>query len=129
MEEFTVYIENKPGSLARVSEVLSRNGVNIEAIATEGTKKDGTIKIITNDSNTTREALEKARIHFTVKEVLSANVINRPGELAKLTRKIANERINVESIYIIGNGKFAIRTDDMEKAKGILKERKKKGAI
>jgi len=127
MEEFTVYIENKPGSLARVSEVLSRNGVNIEAIATEGTKKDGTIKIITNDSNSTREALEKSRIHFTVKEVLSANVINRPGELAKLTRKIANERINVESIYIIGNGKFAIRADDMEKAKGILRENKKRG--
>lgn len=123
MEEFTVYVENKPGSLAMVSEVLSNSAVNIEAIATEGTRKDGTIKIITNDSNTTKTALEKAKMRFTVKEVLIVKVLNRPGELSKVTRKIANGKINIESIYMIGDEKFAIRTDDMNGARYILKER------
>jgi len=123
MEEFTVYVENKPGSLAMVSEVLSNSAVNIEAIATEGTRKDGTIKIITNDSNTTKTALEKAKMRFTVKEVLIVKVLNRPGELSKVTRKIANGKINIESIYMIGDEKFAIRVDDIRKAKGILKEK------
>ncbi len=123
MEEFTIYVENKPGSLARVSEVLAKNGVNIEAIATEITGKKGMLKIITSDSNTTKSALENARIRFTVKEVLLVKVVNRPGEVAKLTRDLARERINIESIYMIGDERFAIRADDMVKARGILKEK------
>jgi len=123
MEEFTILVENKPGSLARVSEILAKSAVNIEAITAEGTRKDGTIKVITNDSNTTKSALEKARIPFTVKEILIVKVINRPGELAKLTRKIANGRINIESIYMISNEKFAVRVDDMGKARTVLKEK------
>jgi len=123
MEEFAIYVENKPGSLARASEVLGKNGVNIEAIATEVTDDKGMLKIITSDSNTTRSALENARMRFAVKEVLLVRVNNRPGELAKVTRDLAKERINIESIYMIGDEKFAIRTDDMNGARYILKER------
>ena len=123
MKEFTVYVVNEPGSLARVSEILSRNGVNIEGIATEKTDNKGIIKIITSDSNTTKEALERARMSFSVEDVLVVGLINRPGELFKLTREMAKEKINVESIYMISNEKFAIRVDDMGRAKIILKEK------
>ncbi|NIO44327.1 MAG: ACT domain-containing protein [Candidatus Aenigmarchaeota archaeon] len=123
MEEFTIYVENKPGSLARVSEVLAKNGVNIEAIATEITGKKGMLKIITSDSNTTRSALENARMRFAVKEVFLVKVENRPGELGKITRDLAKKRINIESIYIIGDEKFALRTDNMTETRSILKEK------
>jgi len=122
MEEFTIYVKNKPGQLARVCDVLYRSGVNIQGTATEGTREDGTIKIITNDVATTKKALEKARIPFDVKEVLLVKILNRPGELAKMTKKIGGRNINIESIYLIGDEKFAVRVNDMGKAKEILKE-------
>jgi hypothetical protein len=122
MEEFTVYVKNKPGQLARVCDVLYRNGVNIQGVATEGTREDGTIKIITNDAATTRRALEQVKVPFDVKETFLVKIINRPGELSKITKKMGDNDINIISIYLIGDEKFALRVDDAEKAKKILKE-------
>jgi len=123
MEEFAVQVENKPGSLSKVSEILAKSGINIEGMATEITENKGLIKIITNDANTTREALKKARLSFKVENVIVVEVINRPGELFKLTKKMANEKINIESIYMIGSERFAIRVDNIGKAKLVLKEK------
>jgi hypothetical protein len=120
MEEFTIYVKNKPGSLAKVCDILYKNGTNIESLATEGTREDGTIKVITNDVNTTRRALDNEKIKYTVEEVLVVKVLNRPGELAKITRKIADANINLISIYLLGEGKFVLRVDNAEKAREVL---------
>ena len=122
MEEFTVYVKNKPGQLARVCDVLYKNGVNIQGVATEGTREDGTIKIITNDAATTKRALGQAKISFDMKEAFLVKIINRPGELAKITKKLGDNNINVISIYLIGDEKFAIRTDNTNKTKEIVKD-------
>lgn len=122
MEEFTIFMKNNPGELARVCDVLYRNCVNIEAVSSEGTRKDGTIKIVTNDTTTTKRALEQARIPFETKEVLLVKVLNRPGELAKLTKKLGSANINIESVYLLENGKFVMRVNDMNKSREILKE-------
>ncbi|HKZ45262.1 MAG TPA: ACT domain-containing protein [archaeon] len=123
MNEFTIYVKNKPGALAMVCDILYKNGVNIESLATEGTREDGTIKMITNDVNTTRRALDDEKMQYTVEEILVAKVLNRPGELSKLTRKIAEANISIISIYLLGEGKFALRVDNAEKAKEVLKDK------
>ncbi|MBI2076647.1 MAG: ACT domain-containing protein [Candidatus Aenigmarchaeota archaeon] len=122
MEEFTIYVKNEPGQLAKVCDTLYRNGVNIESLATEGTRKDGTIKMVTNDVVTTKKALEKEKIPFETKEVLVVKIINRPGELAKITKKIGLESVNIESVYMFTDEKFALRVDDTRKTREILKE-------
>ena len=122
MEEFTIFVKNKPGQLAKVCDVLYRNGVNIESLANEGKREDGTIMIITNDAATTRRALTEARIPFEAKEVLVVKVRDRPGELAKLANKIAAENVNIESIYLLENEKFALRVNDMNKVRNALRE-------
>ena len=122
MEEFTVFVKNKPGQLARICDALYRNGVNIEAMATEGTREDGTVKVITNDSITTRRALNQARMPFETNEVLLVKILNRPGELAKVTSKIGDAGVNLESVYLIGDERFAVRVNDIDKARRILKD-------
>lgn len=122
MEEFTVFVKNKPGQLARVCDTLYRNGVNIESLATEGTREDGTIKIVTNDVTTSKRALEQARIPFETTEVLVVRILNKPGELAKVTGKIGSANVDIKSIYLLGDEKFAIRADNPKKAREILKE-------
>ncbi len=123
MEEFIIQVVNRLGSLSKVSEILAKSGINIEGMATEMTENKGLIKIITNDANTTREALEKSRLSFTVENVIIVEVVNKPGELFKLTKKMADEKINIESIYMVSTERFAIRVDNIGKAKLFLKER------
>lgn len=122
MEEFTIFVKNQPGQLARITDALSRNGVNIESLVTEGTREDGTIKVVTSDANTTKRALEQARISFQTKEVLVVKILNRPGELTKVTKKMGAANVNVESIYLLGDEKFAVRANDMKKLREVLKE-------
>jgi hypothetical protein len=122
MEEFTVFVKNKPGQLARVCSVLAQSAVNIEAVATEGAMEDGTVKIITSDATTARKALERVRIQFEVKDVIVVGVMNRPGELAKVTQKIGNVGVNIESISKLGTGRYAVRVADSGKVRQALKE-------
>lgn len=122
MEEFTIYVKNRPGSLAHVCDVLYRNGVNVESLATEGTREDGTIKMITTDVSTTKRAFDKERIKYTIDNAFVVKVLNRPGELVKVAKKLAAAGISVVSIYLLGEGRFAIRVDNAERLREVLKD-------
>ena len=121
MKQFDVLVENKVGVLADVCEALAKNAINIASISTG----QGRIKFITEDENTTRKVLEGNRFKFKEYDVLSFNMIDRPGELAKTARTLAKANVNVDSLYILGkdNGNTSVvfGVSDLTKAKQILK--------
>lgn len=125
MKEFDVYVQNKPGELAKVCEMLGNYGVNIKAIASERGNDRPMIKIVTDDEATTRSALARTGIGFDLKDVISVRMPDRPGELGKIARKLARAMVNVESIYIIGKEgsvtDIALTVDDLKKAENALK--------
>jgi len=102
MKEITIIAGNEVGSLAQVAEALGSVGVNIEAISAYGLDGKAIFRIITNDSTTTERALSKIP-GLTVREAdtIVYKMINRPGELGKMTRKLANKGISIESLYIV----------------------------
>ncbi len=127
MKEITVLGPNKVGSLATISEVLGAVGVNIEAISAYEKNNDAIFRIVTKDSSTTVKALSKIP-GFETKEhdIIVLRMNNRPGELAKITRKLANRNITLESLYIVSRKndetEVAIKPspDDFQKAKEVL---------
>ena len=125
MHEFKVYLSNQPGELARVTEALASRAVNIKAIASEGGSDRPFIRVVTNDVTTTKKALNNAGFEFDQNGILSVELLDRPGELAKVAKRLARGQVNVESIYIIGkkSGKteLAIVVDDDKKAQKALK--------
>ncbi len=122
MEEFVVRLKHRPGGLERVAQVLNKHGVNIESLASEANGEGAIIKIVTNDAKSTEKALEESNIPFTVNDVLVAKVLHRPGELYKLASKLASANININSIYLLKEGHFALRVDDIKKARSVLKD-------
>ncbi len=125
MKEFRVFVADKPGELARVTEALAANAVNIRAIANAATTQGGFLRIVTNDVATTEKALKQAGLKYDIADILNLELLDRPGELAKISRRLARAGINVHSLYILGskNGRteIALVVDDMEKAKVVLK--------
>ena len=121
MKEFKVFVQDKPGELARVTEALAARSVNIRAIASEGSKEQSFLRVVTNDVATTQKALEAAGLKFTLAEIVIMELLDRPGELSKVARRLARNGVNVESIYILGstNGQteLALVCKDVEKAK------------
>ena len=125
MHEFKVYLSDQPGELARVTEALASRAVNIMAIASEGGSDRPFIRVVTNDVTTTEKALKTAGFDFDHNGILSVELLDRPGELAKMSKRLARAQVNVESIYIIGKGggktELAVVVDNDKKAKKALK--------
>lgn len=101
LTEFVVNMENSPGMLASLTEALAGFGVNIEALAAYGHDGEGTVRLITSDAPTTRRVLSEAALHHEEHTVLTAQLPHRPGELARLTREIANVGVNIDAIYVL----------------------------
>jgi len=125
VKEFKVFVQDKPGELARVTEALASHAVNIRAIASEGGPDSSFLRVVTGDVATTEKAFKLAGLKFDANEILSVELMDRPGELAKIARRLARAGVNVSSIYILGskNGKteVAMTVSDVERAKTVLK--------
>ena len=101
MTEFIVQMENRPGRLASLTEALAAFGVNIEALAAYGTDGEGTVRLIVDDAVTTRRVLREAALQNEEHMVLTSQLPHRPGELARLTRLIADAGINIDALYVL----------------------------
>lgn len=125
MKEFKVFVSDKPGELARVTEALSNAAVNIRAIASESKHDASFLRVVTSDVQTTEKALTNAGLKFDLSEILTIDLLDRPGELAKVAKRLSRAGINVHSLYILGskNGRteIALVVDNPERAKVTLK--------
>jgi hypothetical protein len=125
LKEFDVYVQNKPGELAKICEMLGNHGVNIKAIASERGNVRPMIRIVTDDETTAKSALVRSGISYDLRDVIAVKMTDRPGELGKIARKLAKAMVNVDSIYIIGKDggttDIAFTVDNIQKAENALK--------
>jgi hypothetical protein len=127
MKEITVVAKDDLGTLAQVAETLGSVGVNIEAISAYGVEGKAIFRIITSDVATTLKALSKVPdIRVSEADTVVYRMTNRPGELGKMTRKLASRGVSLESLYIVSRKldftEIAIKPaqKDLEKTKEIL---------
>ena len=123
--EFRLTLPNEPGELARVCESLAKYEVNIRSIAGIAGKPP-VIAITTEQEHDARIALKELGLEFQELELIIKKLTDVPGELAFFTRKLADAKINVESIYMLGElageGKIGltVTVSDIDKAKKLL---------
>ena len=120
LKEIKVELENKPGTLAKLGETLGENSVNIEGFCGP-CEKEGISRFLVDDASSAQNALEKAGIKvIEVNEVLVIDLEDKPGELGKVCRRLANAGINIDFFYAAANTRVVLGVDDVEKAKNIL---------
>jgi hypothetical protein len=121
--EFSVKLANKPGELARLTEALQKDGINVRTISTE--PKAEVVRLVTADPDKTKQCLGRANMEFSERNLLVAKLDDKPGELARISRTLAKEGINIDAAYMLGKeGKrvqVALAVSDENKAKNILK--------
>ncbi len=127
MREITVVAKNEVGALAAVTEALGSVGVNIEAVSAYSQDNKAIFRILTNDVTSATKTLSKiSNVQISESDILIFKMQNRPGELGKITRRLANKLINLESVYIVSKAndytEVAIKpsNNDFKKAKEIL---------
>ncbi len=125
MKEFIINLKNKPGELARVCDVLGKQGVNIISLYGEGEQESGRVIVITADEKTTEKALAQNGFEFTANEIMPLRIADRPGELAKHIYKLAYHQVNINRIYLVdkknGWAELGMIVEDPKKAEEALK--------
>ena len=99
VKQISVRLENRTGALAELCSELARVAVNITAIHAEGHKSTGVVRLVVGQPDTAARVLRGLGIKFSEEEVLAVKVGDRPGALGKLTRKLAEEGVNIEYAY------------------------------
>jgi hypothetical protein len=97
--QFTIYLKNQPGALAGVLKTLARSGVNIEGLSAATSADVGIVQIVVDGALSAEKALKKSRIPYSIQKVAMVTLTNRPGELARVTAKLAREGVNLNYIY------------------------------
>ncbi len=118
--ELSFVLEDRPGGIARIAETLGNVEINIEGIAGLGMRGDGMVRLVVNNAEPAEAALRNAGVQFTRREVLLLNLANKPGELARLTRALADAGVNLTSFYLTMNGRQVLGTENAELAREVL---------
>src|SRR5215469_7496967 len=98
-KQLAIFLDNRPGTLARVADALGEAKINIYAISTSDTVDHTVIRLVVSDY---RKALHVFEEHGTLvveDEVVQIDGSNKPGELAHIAHKLANAKVNIEYCY------------------------------
>lgn len=129
VEQISVFLENKPGSLEHATRVLKDNKINIRTLSIAETVDFGILRLIVNDVEKTNKVLKEAGFRVTKTTVVAVEVPDQPGGLHSIMEVLTREGINVEYLYAFveksgENAVIIFRFDDPEKAIEVLVKNK-----
>jgi len=128
LKQVSVFVENEPGRLEAILEVLEREKVSIRALSVSDTAEFGIVRMILDKPDEGLQALRQAEFTTRVDWMLSAQIPDVPGGLLNSVAKpMAKAGINIKYFYAyIGHAgedkaMVVLKTNDLEKAEEILK--------
>ena len=123
--QISVFLDNRSGVLAELTEYLGSKGVNIRALNVAESRDFGVIRMIVADPDRVAELLREKGYSTQKVDVIAVHVDDEPGGLGKALRALADQHLNVDYLYTFldKSGDKAIvimRVDNYEFATSIL---------
>src|SRR5882672_5806366 len=94
--QFSVFLVNKPGVLAQVTQALAEAKVNLVAMTLVDSQEHGVLRFVAEDSGKAREVVKKLNLPSTETDVLCMELSNRPGALADVAGMLGENHINID---------------------------------
>ena len=117
--QLAVFLDNRPGMLARTCQALGAAKVNILALSILDTVDHAIVRMIVDKPKDAEQTL--SRLHEVVqrRDVVVINVPNTVGQLAAIADRLAQAGINLEYAYCTApashqDGTLVLRTNDLE---------------
>jgi|SRR5579859_2210208 len=98
-KEFTLTMNDKPGTLGKICRALADRTVNIVAAQSFPSSGKSTTRLVFDDPTKARSVLDGERVPYTETEVVKVNLAHRPGELARAAQKLGDASINIDYLY------------------------------
>lgn len=119
--DITVIIDDLPGTLAQVGEILGDAGVNIDGYCSFPTGGKSYLHVLVEDVETARRIfLDNGIEVIQERQVLTVDMEDRPGTLGKVTRRISDAGVNIDMVYMGTNSRLVVAAFDLDRAKSAL---------
>ena len=127
IKQIAVFLENKKGRLADVTDILAKDGINIRALSLAETADFGILRLIVNDPDKAIDILKDNNFVAQATEVIAVEVKDEPGGLHKILSILSKNDISIEYMYAFveknaDNAIVVFKIDEHDKAIKILKE-------
>ena len=122
--DLTIVLEDKPGILAKATEAIATERINLEGGATINCGGEGIFHALfktEQDAGNAKRALEKAGFKVRAQEpVVVTQAQDKPGEVARIYRAIGDAKVNIEFSYVATNTRVVIGSKDPQKVSEAL---------
>ncbi|GMB01359.1 ACT domain-containing protein [Pelosinus sp. IPA-1] len=127
IQQLSVFLENRTGTLAEVLATLHENNINIRAMSVAETADFGILRFIVNQPEKVEQVLRKAQFALRVTPVLTMVLDDSPGSLLDRIEKLSNAGINIEYFYafaVVGTerARIVLKVDALAEAQQLLGE-------
>lgn len=99
INQLSIFIENKQGALARITDILAGHSVDIRAMSLAETQNFGVLRLIVSDTEAAAAALAEHNTVFHLTKVLAAAVPDKPGGLASILKILSDNNIDIMYMY------------------------------
>ena len=126
-KQLSIFLENRPGGLAKICGTLSEAGINILALTIHDTVDHAIVRLLADRPVKALLILEQLGLYILESDVIVLDLDNQPGALAEVARKLARADINIEYAYCSatehqGTGSLILRTDEPDRTLELLNE-------
>jgi len=127
IKQISIFVENKPGRLAKITSMLAENLVDIRALSIADTTDYGILRLIVSDPEKAEKVLKEAKLTVSITNVLGIGIPDVPGGFSLAIKALANADISVEYAYAFitpdaGKAYVIIRVEDNDAATKVLTE-------
>src|SRR5215468_5567297 len=98
-KQLALFLDNRPGMLARLADALAEAKINIYAITTSDTVDHSVIRLVVSDYQKALHVFEEHATLVVEDDVLLIEGSNKAGELARIAHKLAEAKVNIEYCY------------------------------
>ena len=117
--QLAIFMDNRPGMLARTCQVLAKAQINILALSILDTVDHAIVRMVVDKPKEAEQALSGMHAMVQRRDVIFMDVPNQVGELAKVAGRLTEAGINIEYAYCTASsahsaGAIVLRTNDLE---------------
>ncbi len=105
IKQISVFMENKPGTLEEMTDVLAKNNIDMRAISLAEAEDFGIARLIVDDVYETTTVLKDAGFVNRLSDVLAVEIPDTPGGLNKVLKTLSAAQVNLEYMYAFLGGK------------------------
>jgi len=115
-KQFSIFLENRPGRLANLVELMGSNGINFQAMSISEAGNYGIVRCIVDNDDKALAVMKDANMAVNVADVLIMDFAN----IGTIVKIFEGAGINIDYAYTVEKGRIVIKVSDMPKALNVI---------